>query len=156
MVVAMKSRSACSNLRRAMVAVLLAFGVCGCGAAGRTASHVGDDVAHLPRPHVEAPIPHVNGDEAAVAARQAEILSPADDLSLDDRLAAIDIACRFKTIYDLSRIEDDEELVYKASLEFGGDTTKGARAVALVRDLQAADDPSDVIGQAAAAGICGV
>lgn len=139
-----------------MVAVLVAFGLCGCGAAGRTATRVGDDVAHIPRPHVEVPIPHVDGDEASVAARQAEILSPVDDMSPDDRLTAIDVACRFRTIYDLSQIEDDGELVYKAALEFGGDTTKGARVIVLVRDLHSADDPSDVIGQAAAAGICGV
>jgi hypothetical protein len=29
-------------------------------------------------------------------------------------------AIRFKTVYDLSQIENDGELVYKAAIEFGG------------------------------------
>jgi hypothetical protein len=160
MVMAMSFGPVHSRPRRAAVTALIAFGLCaGCGSAGRTAAHVGDDVAHVPRPHVEVPVPHVGeggADEAAVAARQSEILTPVDDMTAADRQTAIDFACRARTGYDLSQIEDDDELVYEAALEFGGDTTKGVRAVELVRDLYESDSPADVIGQAAATGICGV
>jgi hypothetical protein len=157
----MKLRSVRVGQRRAVAAVLLAIAVCtasaGCG-AGRTAAHAADDVAHVPRPHVEVPVPHAGGgavNESSVAARKAEILSSIEDMSTDDRRTAIEVACRFKSRYDLSQIEDDEELVYKAALEFGGDATKGARVVVLAHDLYSADDPADAVGQTAAAYFCG-
>ncbi|HEY7593940.1 MAG TPA: hypothetical protein VH969_12360 [Actinophytocola sp.] len=139
---------------RALVAALLcATAVAGCGAA-RTAAHAGEDLAHAPRPHVEVPPAHVDVDEAAVAAREADILAAAD-VGADDRESVIEVACRLKAGYDLSQADEDD-LVYEATMELGGDTTKGARAVALAYDLYSADDPADALGQAAVASICGI
>src|ERR1044072_8216872 len=102
------------NTRTMVVGVLLAalvgagaVPIAGCG-FGRSAVKVVDDVP-LPHPPAPKPVPHapVPVDDAAVAARQDEMLVPVTGLYAEERRRTIEVACWLKTAYDLGQITDD-------------------------------------------------
>lgn len=115
------------------VAVLCMASLTGCGLFRGAARHAED--VPVPPPHVEVPAPPVGGapveEAAAVTARKAEILAPVDDLNAEERRQVIEAACGLRSLYDLSQVEDENELVYEAAVELGGDEGRASRQAGL-------------------------